>query len=99
MGSHGSDHRDDRAMPPWRFWSDTFGFLLHVAEWADWSINSEEKLELRVSQARDMVLDRTNTFNLNRIPVPNPRQYRGTEFLLLRLLAPGRIRHASEPVI
>ncbi len=79
---HGSPHRDDLAMPTWRFWSDTFGFLLSVADWAERAIESEGALEVVASRARDIVLDHAHAFDFNRIQVPDPRRYRGPEFLL-----------------
>ena len=78
---HISPHRDDLAIPPWRFWSDIFGFLLSVTEWAERAIRSEETLEVLASRARDIVLARTNAFDLNHISVPDPRRYRGPEFV------------------
>ena len=78
---YGSSHRGDLAMPPWRFWSDTFGFLLRVANWAERAMESEGALEVVASRARDIVLDCVHTFDLNGIQVPDPRRYRGTEFL------------------
>ena len=78
---YSSAHRDDLAMPPWRFWSDTFRFLLSVADWAERAIESEGALEVVASRARDIVLDCAHTFDLNGIQVPDPRRYRGSEFL------------------
>jgi hypothetical protein len=81
MRRHGSPHRDEMAMPPWRFWSDIFGFLLKVADWAERAIESEGAVDVVASRARDIVLDSAHTFDLNGIPVPDSRRYRGPEFL------------------
>ncbi len=78
---YGSPHEGDLAMPPWRFWSDTFGFLLRVANWAERAIESKGALEVVASRARDIVLDCAHTFDLNGIQVSDPRRYRGPEFL------------------
>lgn len=80
--SHGSRDPDERAMPSWRFWSGTFGFLLNVADWAERAIESEGSLEVVASRARDMVLDSVRVFDFNGIQLPDPRRYRGPEFLL-----------------
>ena len=79
--SYGSPHQGDRAMPPWRFWPELFGFLLRVADWAERAMGSKAGLEVVASRARDVVLDCARTFDLNGIRVPDPRRYRGPEFL------------------
>ncbi len=81
ISPYASPHRDDLAMPRWRFWSDIFGFLLSVFDWSERAIGSEGALEVVASRARDIVLDCTHTFDLNGIQVPDPRRYRGPEFL------------------
>ena len=46
ISPYASPHRDDLAMPPWRFWSDIFGFLLSVVDWSERAIGSEGALEV-----------------------------------------------------
>lgn len=67
-------------LPEWRFWVPVFVFLANTH---DFTARQEEELSpyLLSSRFRDLYYEHTRAFSLNQIPVPNPEDYPGDEYL------------------
>ena len=67
-------------LPNWRYWQAAFSFVAHLLECVE-----EEKFKevsyLASTQARDLFERHCSAFSLNQISVPDPREFRGTEYL------------------
>lgn len=73
-----------RVRPPqhntWRHWSDLFAFFAQTTKWAQQS--SERTPYIQSSKARDIFEANARAVKANRIRVPRPENYRGTDYLL-----------------
>ena len=65
----------------WRYWQSVFVFLANAFEWAGSERAKGLSPYLKSSQARELVMAHRPAFARNRIPVPEPSDYRGEEYL------------------
>lgn len=65
------------AIPPWRFWSEIFSFLIGAVEWAETEPGVATSEHVRASRARDLMDRHERAFSFNGIPVPPPDAFRG----------------------
>jgi hypothetical protein len=67
-------------LPIWRYWQAAFAFVAHFLECVE-----EEKFKevsyLASTQARDLFEQHRSAFSWNQISVPDPSEFRGTEYL------------------
>jgi hypothetical protein len=67
-------------LPEWHFWQPAFVFVAHFLKCVE-----EEKFKedsyLASTQARDLFELHRSAFSWNQISVPNPKDFRGTEYL------------------
>lgn len=68
-------------VPTWRFWPQLFEFLIRVSDWSRQQLAGELSTYVLSSQARDLYYSCEDAFFLNRIPVPEPAQYKGETYL------------------
>ncbi len=65
--------------PAWRYFAQLFAFVAAVIEWSDEA--SSVSPYIAASTARDVFDAHRGTFELNRIRIPEPSDYRGEEYL------------------
>ena len=67
-------------LPSWRYWQAVFAFVAHLLECVE-----EKKFKaasyLASTQARDLFEQHRSAFSWNQISVPDPKEFRGTEYL------------------
>lgn len=67
-------------LPSWRFWQPVFAFVAHFSKCLE-----EEKFKegsyLASTQARDLFEHHRSAFSWNQISVPDPKDFRGSEYL------------------
>jgi hypothetical protein len=68
-------------VPPWRYWSLVFGFMVAVDEWAATAQAAEWSDYVASSRARDLVQDHGPRMKQARIDLPDPRQATGAAYL------------------
>jgi hypothetical protein len=76
-------------VPPWRYWSLVFGFLVAVDEWEACARAEGWSDYVASSRVRDLVQDHAPRVKLARIDLPDPRQATGAAYLedLARVMA------------
>lgn len=68
-------------VPPWRYWSLIYGFLVAVDEWAATAQAGDWSDYVASSRARDLVQDHAPRMRLARIDLPDPREATGAAYL------------------
>jgi hypothetical protein len=69
-------------VPPWRYWQSLFAFLAAALVTGTDARQEDSSPYLRSSDARRLVLSHRAAFSRNRIPIPEPSDYPGEEFLV-----------------
>lgn len=70
------------AVPAWRHWQPLFAFLAAALVTTTDARLEDSSAYLRSSDARRLVLSHRSAFSRNRIPVPEPSDYPGEEFVV-----------------
>ena len=78
-------------VPPWRYWSLVYGFMLAVDEWAADAEDGSWSEYVASSRARDLVQDHAPRLHLARIDLPDPRLANGAAYLDDFARAVGRL--------
>lgn len=80
LGSEPASQGEPSALPAWRFQAQVYGFLSRAIQWSGSPVSSDSPY-LLASAARDLYEQHREAFDLNRIQVPDPEEYRGAEYL------------------
>jgi hypothetical protein len=67
-------------LPSWRYWQAAFAFVAHFLDCVEEG-KFKEVSYLASTQARDLFEQHHPAFSLNQISVPDPNEFRGTEYL------------------
>lgn len=67
-------------LPSWRYWQAAFAFVAHFLEYVE-KEKFKEASYLASTQARDLFEQHRSAFSWNKISVPDPKDFRGTEYL------------------
>lgn len=78
-------------VPPWRYWSLVYGFMVAVDEWAQSAESGDWSDYVASSRARDLVEDHAPRLKLARIDLPDPGQAAGAAYLEDFAKAVGRL--------
>ncbi len=68
-------------IPPWRFWSHAFGFLVATHTWAQEASQSQVAPVVNASRARDIVERFKPYLAWSRLPIPDSRLHVGEQYL------------------
>lgn len=81
LGLNESRARAKPGVPPWRYWSLVYGFLIAVDEWGANASQGGWSDYVASSRARDLVQDHSPRLRLARIDLPDPAEATGAAYL------------------
>ncbi|MCJ7628123.1 MAG: hypothetical protein MUO50_07015 [Longimicrobiales bacterium] len=80
LGGEMPSSETGRSLPPWRYWSEVFAFLLGVVDWSERAASdSSGSPHVLASQARDLLEKHKKVFTLNHIQARPPTSFPGLQ--------------------
>ena len=81
VGTHVAEEHEESDIPPWRFWSQLFAFLVGFLQWEEAASEERYAPIVHASEARDLVERFGRFLAWNNIDLPDARVHAGERFL------------------